>query len=264
MPYDTITFEVSDSLGLLTLNRPDSLNAINWPMLDDIAAVLGLIEAGESGVRCLLLTGAGRGFCSGADLSRDDLSAAGPDRDIGLTLEQKYNPVFKRLRALPIPFVTAVNGAAAGAGMSLALAGDIVIAARSAYFLQAFVNIGLIPDAGSTYMVPRLVGKARAQAMMMLGEKVPAEVARDWGMIYEVTDDDALMDRARQIASKLAGGPTVALGHIRTLINASSGNSYADQLDLERAMQKAAGRTEDFVEGVSAFAQKRKAEFKGA
>lgn len=264
MPYDTITFEVSDSVGLLTLNRPDSLNAINWPLLDDIGAVLSLIEGGESGVRCLLLTGAGRGFCSGADLSRDDLSAVGPDRDIGLTLEQKYNPVFKRLRALPVPLVTAVNGAAAGAGMSLALAGDIVIAARSAYFLQAFVNIGLIPDAGSTYVVPRLVGKARAQAMMMLGEKVPAEVARDWGMIYEVAEDDALMDRARQIASSLAAGPTVALGHIRTLINASSGNSYADQLDLERAMQKAAGRTEDFVEGVSAFAQKRKAEFKGA
>ncbi|MCG8505045.1 MAG: enoyl-CoA hydratase-related protein [Sphingomonadales bacterium] len=263
MPYDTITFEVSDSVGLLTLNRPDSLNAINWPLLDDIGAVLSLIEGGESGVRCLLLTGAGRGFCSGADLSRDDLSAVGPDRDIGLTLEQKYNPVFKRLRALPVPLVTAVNGAAAGAGMSLALAGDIVIAARSAYFLQAFVNIGLIPDAGSTYVVPRLVGKARALAMMMLGEKVPAELARDWGMIYEVTEDDALMDRARQIASSLAAGPTVALGHIRTLINASSGNSYADQLDLERAMQKAAGRTEDFVEGVSAFAQKRKAEFKG-
>lgn len=263
MPYDTITFEVSDSVGLLTLNRPDSLNAINWPLLDDIGAVLSLIEGGENGVRCLLLTGAGRGFCSGADLSRDDLSAVGPDRDIGLTLEQKYNPVFKRLRALPVPLVTAVNGAAAGAGMSLALAGDIVIAARSAYFLQAFVNIGLIPDAGSTYVVPRLVGKARAQAMMMLGEKVPAEVARDWGMIYEVAEDDALMDRARQIASSLAAGPTVALGHIRTLINASSGNSYADQLDLERAMQKAAGRTEDFVEGVSAFAQKRKAEFKG-
>ena len=263
MPYETITFEVSDSVGLLTLNRPDSLNAINWPLLDDIGAVLSLIEGGESGVRCLLLTGAGRGFCSGAELSRDDLSAVGPDRDIGLTLEQKYNPVFKRLRALPVPLVTAVNGAAAGAGMSLALAGDIVIAARSAYFLQAFVNIGLIPDAGSTYVVPRLVGKARAQAMMMLGEKVPAEVARDWGMIYEVAEDDALMDRARQIASSLAAGPTVALGHIRTLINASSGNSYADQLDLERAMQKAAGRTEDFVEGVSAFAQKRKAEFKG-
>ena len=263
MAYEDITLTIEGGLATVTLNRPDALNAISLQMLADLDAALDEITAPDSGVRCLLMTGAGRGFCAGADLAGGGgLQGQGPV-DLGHVLERHYNPLIQRLGGLSMPFVTAVNGPAAGAGMSFALAGDIVVAARSAYFLQAFVNIGLVPDAGSTYVLPRLVGRARAQAMMMLGEKIPAETAADWGMIYQVVDDDALLDTARTLATKLANGPTQAYARIRGAMRASLDSSLAEQLHLERVLQRELGATEDFREGVAAFLQKRPAEFTG-
>ncbi|MDD3445222.1 MAG: enoyl-CoA hydratase-related protein, partial [Zavarzinia sp.] len=183
--------------------------------------------------------------------------------DVGLVLEEFYNPVFKRLRDLRVPIVTAVNGAAAGVGMSFALMGDIVIAAKSASFLQAFAKIGLVPDGGSSWLLPRLVGRARALELALMAEKLPAEKALDWGLINRVVDDTELMPTAREIAGKFAKGPTKALGMIRKMMQASFENGYDQQLDLERQLQRAAGQTEDFQEGVAAFLQKRPANYKG-
>ncbi|MFZ5609011.1 MAG: enoyl-CoA hydratase-related protein [Pseudomonadota bacterium] len=266
MDFAHITFAVEEGVALLTLNRPDRLNAISAQMLTEVNAALDQVEDAGNGARCLLLTGAGRGFSSGADLGGGGMPMPGPGQafDAGQVLEQYYNPLIERLADLPVPFITAVNGPAAGAGMSFAIAGDIVLAARSAYFLQAFVNIGLIPDAGSTYFLPRLVGAARARAMMMLGEKIPAETALRWGLVYDVVDDDALMPRARELARKLAQGPTRALRLIRHAAAASSENTLSRQLRLEREYQRQAGRTADFMEGVSAFLGKRPAKFTGA
>lgn len=265
MTFETVTFSVDDGVGVLTLNRPQALNAFNLPLLVDMMAVLDSVEEPGSPVRCLLMTGAGRGFSSGADLASDAIGGgASPTKlDAGRVLETHFNPLLERLLALPIPFVTAVNGAAAGAGCSFALAGDIVIAARSAYFLQAFVNIGLVPDVGSSWILPRLAGKGRAQAMMMLGERIPAQTALDWGMIYQVSDDAALMDDAMAIARKLAKGPTLAYGMIRAMVRAGLENDLTTQLRLERQLQLTAGRTADFMEGVAAFLAKRPAQFKG-
>ncbi|MEM9878882.1 MAG: enoyl-CoA hydratase-related protein [Pseudomonadota bacterium] len=259
-------FEIKDSIGVLTLNRPERLNAMSNQMLQEIRGVLDIVEDPESGVRCLMITGAGKGFCSGADLAGGglpdvkDKKAAGKI-DLGKTLERDYNPIIERLAALRVPIVNAVNGGAAGAGCSLAIAADIVIAAKSAYFLQAFINIGIVPDAGSSYFLPRRIGEARAMAMMMLGEKIPAETALDWGLIYEVVDDEALMARAMEIATKLANGPTRSIALIRNMANQSMGNSLTQQLHVERVYQRDAGRGPEFREGVSAFLEKRKADF---
>jgi len=259
-------FEIKDSIGILTLNRPERLNAVSNQMLGEIRDVLDIVEDPEGGVRCLLITGAGKGFCSGADLAGGGLpsvenKSALKKIDLGKTLERDYNPIIERLVALRVPVVNAVNGGAAGAGCSLAIVGDIVVAAKSAYFLQAFVNIGIVPDAGSSYLLPRRIGEARATAMMMLGEKIPAETALDWGLIYEVTEDDALMDRAMAIATKLAKGPTRSIALIRDMAAQSMGNSLSAQLHLERIYQRDAGRGPEFREGVSAFLEKRKADF---
>jgi 2-(1,2-epoxy-1,2-dihydrophenyl)acetyl-CoA isomerase len=263
MAYDTITFTVDEGVGILTLNRPQALNAFTVPMLEEMALVLDGIEDGSSGVRCLLLTGAGRGFSSGADLASDFIGGGAAKVDAGRILETHFNPIFERLMKLPVPFVTAVNGPAAGAGCSFAIAGDLVFAARSAYFLQAFINIGLIPDVGSTWLLPRLIGKARAQAMMMLGEKVPAETALAWGMIYKVVEDDTLMSEAMAAAHRLAKGPTLAHKLIRTMTRDALENDLTSQLRLERENQLTAGRTKDFTEGVAAFLSKRPANFTG-
>jgi 2-(1,2-epoxy-1,2-dihydrophenyl)acetyl-CoA isomerase len=263
---ETLTLNIQDSVAVLAFNRPNALNALTQQLLDEFNDVLDQILKAESGVRCLLLTGTGRGFSSGADLAADllgDIGANPAQHDAGHILETHFNPLIERLIDLPIPFVTAVNGAAAGAGCSFAIAGDIVIAARSAYFLQAFVNIGLVPDVGSSWLLPRLIGKARAQAMMMLGERVQAEKALAWGMIYEVVDDDALMPRAMEIATKLSRGPTKALGMIRRSMRFSLEHGLSDVLHREREDQSAAGRTEDCMEGVNAFIEKRPAEFRG-
>jgi 2-(1,2-epoxy-1,2-dihydrophenyl)acetyl-CoA isomerase len=210
--------------------------------------------------RAIVLTGEGRGFCSGANLAE---AQSGEPRDAGKHLEQYYHPLLRRLRDLELPILTAVNGVAAGIGMSLALMGDIILAARTAYFLQAFARIGLVPDGGSTWVLPRLVGLARARELSLLAERLPAETALDWGLINRVCQDEALLDEALALAGRLAEGPTISLAATRSLFWSSPQNTYEDQLDTERRHQRRAGSTRDFVEGVSAFLQKRPPRFTG-
>jgi 2-(1,2-epoxy-1,2-dihydrophenyl)acetyl-CoA isomerase len=258
MAWETIIFEVADGVATLTLNRPDKLNAFNDQLHMDIADALGQVES-DAAIRALIITGAGRGFCSGADLSQR-LSAGGGTND---ALDRHYHPRLRRLRALKKPVVAAVNGVAAGAGMSLALSCDIVIAAQSATFVQAFTRIGLVPDAGSTFFLPRLIGAARAKGMTMLAEALPAAQAEAWGMIWKAVPDDQLMPQAKALALKLAQGPTFALGLTKTAIDASLDNDLDTQLALERDSQKAASESQDFREGVAAFLEKRPAKFRG-
>jgi 2-(1,2-epoxy-1,2-dihydrophenyl)acetyl-CoA isomerase len=249
----------ANGVATLTLNRPESLNALNSALLDEMRAAVERLP-GE-GARCLLLTGAGRAFSSGADLAAG--AGGGMPDDLGAALEEHFNPLIEAILAAPVPVVAAVNGPCAGAGCSLALAADIVLAGRSAYFLQAFVNIGLVPDAGATWLLPRLAGRARAIEMMMLGERVPAEQAQAWGMIARVVEDAALADEARALAARLAAGPTRALGLIRRLARDSAHLSLADALAAERTAQREAGRTADFRAGVMAFLAKQPARFEG-
>ena len=265
MTYEHILFGEADGVATLTINRPGQLNALHVGVISElIEAVDRVRDAGTA--RALLLTGAGRAFCSGADLAGGGAGGGGRSSgpvDAGKVLETHFNPLLERLFALPMPFITAVNGPAAGAGCSFALAGDIVIAGQSAYFLQAFVNIGLVPDVGSTWMLPRLVGRARAQAMMMLGEKVSAATALDWGMIYKVVEDGDLMETAQALAAKLAKGPTRSYALIRQGIRDCLDKSLTEALMTERRNQLQAGRSPDFAEGVAAFLQKRPAVFTG-
>jgi 2-(1,2-epoxy-1,2-dihydrophenyl)acetyl-CoA isomerase len=241
----------------LVMNRPDRLNALSAEMLDELREAAG--QAPGKGARCLLVTGAGRGFSSGADLA----SGAGIPDDLGLALERHFNPLIETLFDLPIPVVAAVNGPAAGAGCSIALAADFVVAARSAYFLQAFVNLGLIPDAGATWLLPRLVGRGRALELMMLGERIGAEQALDWGLVARVVDDEHLASEAVAIATRLAEGPTVALGLIRKLVHQSQHRDLGEALAAERIAQRDAGRTDDFKAGVMAFLEKRQPRYRG-
>jgi 2-(1,2-epoxy-1,2-dihydrophenyl)acetyl-CoA isomerase len=272
MAYEHIIFDETDSVATLTINRPERMNALHIGVIAEMIHAVDRVRD-EGTARVLLMTGTGRAFCSGADLAGGGAGGGGGGGessgrssgpvDAGKVLETHFNPLLERFFALPVPFVTAVNGAAAGAGCSYALAGDIVVAGRSAYFLQAFVNIGLVPDVGSTWMLPRLAGKARAQAMMMLGERITAEIAVDWGMIYKVVDDAALMNEARAIAARLAKGPTKALALIRHGLRDSLDKSLTEALMVERRNQLQAGRSADFAEGVTAFLQKRPAAFGG-
>lgn len=258
MPFEHVRLALSPAaVATLTISRPDRLNALSAQTLDELREAIG--EAVRSGARCLLLTGEGRGFSSGADLA----SGGGLPEDAGEALEKHYNPLVEALFDCPIPVVAAVNGPAAGAGCSLALAADIVIAARSAYFLQAFVNIGLIPDAGATWLLPRLAGRARALEMMMLGERIPAEQAASWGMIARVVDDEHLESEAVALATRLAQGPTVALGLIRRLARNAGQASLGEALAAERAAQRTAGETHDFKAAVMAFLQKQQPRFEG-
>jgi 2-(1,2-epoxy-1,2-dihydrophenyl)acetyl-CoA isomerase len=248
----------------MTLNDPGVLNAFGRKLREDMTEALDQVEAGPA--RCLVITGAGRAFCSGANLTDPDRPprdrAAEARGEVKSDLESWYNPTFLRLRGLSIPIVTAINGIAAGAGMSLALTGDIKVAARSASFLQAFARIGLVPDCGSSWILPRLIGMARAMELSLLAERLPAETALAWGMINRLEDDDALMPAAMELAQGLARGP-VSLGLIRRMYWQSLDNSYSDQLDLEAKLQSQAGMTRDFEEGVTAFREKRTARFTG-
>jgi 2-(1,2-epoxy-1,2-dihydrophenyl)acetyl-CoA isomerase len=258
MAYEHIRLETSPAaVATVTIARPDRLNALSGQTVDELRSAVE--EAGSSGARCLLLAGEGRGFSSGADLA----AGGGLPDDVGASLEKHFNPLLEALFALPIPVVAAVNGPCAGAGCSLALAADMVVAGRSAYFLQAFVNIGLIPDAGATWLLPRLAGRARALEMMMLGERVPAEQALAWGMISRVVEDEALESEAVALATRLAQGPTVALGLIRKLAREAGHSALSEALAAERLAQREAGRSEDFRAGVAAFLQKRQARFEG-
>jgi 2-(1,2-epoxy-1,2-dihydrophenyl)acetyl-CoA isomerase len=243
---------------LLTLNRPDVLNAITPPLLDGLTAALQDCEQDDS-LRAVVITGAGRGFCSGQDLKA---AAADGDVDIERTLREHYHPVLNAMRGLEKPVIAAVNGVAAGAGFSLALAADLRLAAESASFVQAFVRVGLIPDAGSTYFLPRLVGPAKAAELMMLGETVRAAEALQLGIVSQVVPDAMLLDTAMDVARRLAAGPR-SLGLIKRALNASSSNDLEAQLRVEERLQAEAARSEDFLEGIGAFLQKRSASFSG-
>jgi 2-(1,2-epoxy-1,2-dihydrophenyl)acetyl-CoA isomerase len=245
----------------LTLNRPERLNALNAALTQALLAAIKRAAAAPD-CRAILITGTGKGFCAGADLADRAVDPGGARLDLGQTLEKGLNPLVRAIRGLPKPVVCAVNGPAAGAGANLALACDIVLAAKSAQFLQAFVRVGLIPDAGGTFHLPRLVGEARARALMMLAEPIGAEEAQASGMIYRAVDDEDLMGEARLVAERLASGATHALGLIKRALAASPANSLDAQLDLERDLQQEAGAGGEFVEGVRAFLDKRPADFR--
>lgn len=244
----------------LTLNRPDKLNAFTVAMTQALVAAFARAET-DRAVRCVLVTGAGRGFCAGQDLTERDMSAQ--EIDLGDGLEARYNPLLRRMRALEKPVVCAVNGVAAGGGANFALACDLVLAARSASFLQAFVRIGIVPDCGGSYFLPRLAGTQRAMALAMTGEPLPAEEAERWGLIWKCVDDADLKGASERLAARLASGPTRALGLAKRAIYASAGNSFAAQLDLERQLQREIGASRDYREGVAAFLEKRQPAFTG-
>ena len=255
---------VSLEAGVLsvTLNRPEKLNALNPEMLERLREALAR-AADEAAVRAVLLTGAGRGFCTGQDLAERDVRPGAPPIDLSVSLGSYYNPLVRRLRALPKPIVCGVNGVAAGAGANLALACDLVIDARSASFVQDFSKLGLVTDSGGTYLLPRLVGTARAMGLALLAEKLSAEQAVQWGLIWKAVDDERLAEEARALAAMLASGPTRGYGLLKRAMYASAGNSLDAQLDLERDLQREAGLTSDYREGVSAFKEKRAPRFNG-
>jgi len=263
MPYETVDLRIEDGVAEITLNRPDRLNAWNAQFGDELREAL-LKDAGQDSVRSVLITGAGRGFSSGADLKEMlEQGAAGEIPDVGDMLRTRYHPIIKGIRELPKPVVAAVNGPAVGIGCSLALACDLIWAAESAVFGLAFVNIGLVPDGGSTFLVPVAAGKARALEMALLGEPIPAARALGWGLINRVVPDDKLLEEARDLARKLAQGPTRSYANSKRALNNSFLKIMDEQLDLEADMQGEMVRTTDFIEGVSAFVEKRDARFTG-
>jgi 2-(1,2-epoxy-1,2-dihydrophenyl)acetyl-CoA isomerase len=251
----SILVDRREGFRVVTLNRPQRLNAFTEEMHLALRAALDEAEADDA-CGALLLTGAGRAFCAGQDLS-DRLPGSGPPRDLGASLDTFYNPLVRQLRALPFPVVAAVNGTAAGAGASVALHCDIVLAARSAKFVQAFAKIGLVPDSGGTWLLPRLVGAARARALALTGEPLPAETAAAWGLIWKAVDDDRLITEAEALCAQFAAGPRLGLGLIKRALDAAEQNDLDVQLDLERDLQREAGFNPDYAEGVRAFMEKR-------
>lgn len=262
MDYQTILVNEQNGVGYLRFNRPKQLNSFNVQMHQEVAEVLKRWHSQED-IRCVVITGEGRGFCAGQDLGDRVVDPNAEAPDLGQSIEKFYNPLVKTLVNMPKPVICAVNGVAAGAGANLALACDIVIAAQSASFIQAFCRLGLVPDSGGTWFLPRVVGHARAMGLALLGDKVPAEQAKEYGMIWDVVADDELQQHVQNLAEKLATQPTFGLSLIKKAIHQSSTNTLEQQLVLERDLQRIAGRSDDYKEGVSAFMQKREPQFKG-
>ncbi len=260
--YENILFDIAGGVARLTLNRPDKLNSFTTDMHEEVREAVA--RAGmEPGVRVLLLTGAGRGFCAGQDLADRAVAPGGERVDLGASIERYYAPLVLALRTLPLPVVCAVNGVAAGAGVNLALGCDLVIAKRSASFIQSFAKLGLIPDTGGTYFLPRLVGTARAMGLALLGDKLPAEQAAEWGLIWRCVDDDAFEAETDKLVKQLAAGPTLGLARAKAAIHASAQASLEEQLQLERDVMRELGNSEDYREGVEAFLRKRAPVFHG-
>jgi 2-(1,2-epoxy-1,2-dihydrophenyl)acetyl-CoA isomerase len=262
MSYQCILFDLTDGVARLTLNRPDRLNSFNVEMHTEVRDVLARVRD-DADCRVLVLTGAGRGFCAGQDLGDRAVSPAGAKTDLGESIELRYKPLALALRNLPKPVIAAVNGVAAGAGANIALACDIVIAARSASFIQSFSKLGLVPDSGGTWNLPRLVGQARAIGLAFLGDKLSAEQAAQWGMIWRCVDDAELPTVVDQLARQLAGAPTHGLARTKQAIYTSSGRTLEQQLDIERDFQRELGFSADYAEGVAAFMEKRTPKFTG-
>jgi 2-(1,2-epoxy-1,2-dihydrophenyl)acetyl-CoA isomerase len=262
MSYANILFSIDAGIARLTLNRPDRHNSFNDAMHAEVRDALERVRADRS-VRVLLVTGAGRGFCAGQDLSDRNVAPGAEPVDLGASIERNYKPLILGLRALPLPVVCAVNGVAAGAGANLALACDVVVAARSASFIQAFCKIGLVPDSGGTYFLPRLVGSARAMGLALLGDKLTAEQAAQWGLIWQCVDDAELLPFVDRLLAQLAQASTRGLAAIKQAMQASAANTLAAQLDLERDLQRTLGAGDDYREGVAAFVEKRPPRFGG-
>ena len=261
MSYEQIRYESSGGIARITLKRPDRLNSFTAQMHRELREALA--SASDGHARVLLLTGEGRGFCAGQDLSDRAVAPGEAPVDLGASVEENYKPLVLTLRALPVPVVCAVNGVAAGAGANIALACDIVIAARSASFIQAFCKIGLVPDSGGTFFLPRLIGSARAMGLALLGDKVSAEQAAGWGMIWKCVDDADLASTTEALLAQLAQAPTRGLAAIKRALYASSANTLEQQLDLERDLQRDLGFSSDYREGVAAFLEKRPPQFTG-
>ncbi len=261
MSYESILFSVDGGIAHLTLNRPDKLNSFNTRMHTEVQQALQTLPA--SGARVLVLTGAGRGFCAGQDLGDRAVAPGSKGVDLGDSIDQHYKPLVLALNNLPMPVIAAVNGVAAGAGANIALACDLVIAARSASFVQAFSKLGLVPDSGGTWTLPRLVGQARALGLTLLGNKLPAETAAAWGMIWQCVDDVELGPTVDALAKALAAAPTRGLASTKAIIRGSWRNSLTEQLDIERDAQRELGRSADYAEGVAAFGEKRAPRFTG-
>jgi len=258
MAYETIDFKLEGGVARLTLNRPDRLNSFTVQMHGEVADALGKLE----GARCLVITGAGRGFCAGQDLN-DRAVAPGEAVDLGESVERYYNPLIRKLTSLPMPVIARVNGVAAGAGANIALACDIVIAARSAKFIQSFAAIGLIPDSGGTWVLPRLVGQARALGLALTGEPLAAQTAAEWGLIWKAVEDDQLDAEVDGLAAKFARGAPLGLAAIKRMIRESWGQSLDEELERQRDAMRELGFSEDYREGVRAFMEKRAPNFTG-
>ena len=261
MSYETILFEVESGIARLTLNRPDKLNCFNMQMHAEVREALAGLAGGDA--RVLVLTGAGRGFCAGQDLGDRAVTPGAQGVDLGESLENRYNPLVLALHSLPMPVIGAINGVAPGAGANIALACDIVIAARSAHFMQSFAKLGLIPDSGGTWLLPRLVGDARAMGLALLSNKLPSEQAAAWGMIWQCVDDAEFPGTVDALARQFAVAPTRGLAAIKSALRRSWQHSFKEQLELERDLQRQLGRSNDYAEGVAAFTDKRTPRFTG-
>ncbi|QXA09450.1 2-(1,2-epoxy-1,2-dihydrophenyl)acetyl-CoA isomerase PaaG [Acinetobacter pittii] len=262
MDYQNIIAEEKNGVGYLTFNRPKALNSFNVDMHREVAEVLNLWTKNPD-VRCVVMSGEGRGFCAGQDLGDRVVDPNAEAPDLGYSIETYYNPLIKTIVNMPKPVICAVNGVAAGAGANIALACDLVIAAKSANFVQAFCRLGLVPDSAGTWFLPRAVGHARAMGLTLLGDKLPAETAKEWGMIWDVVEDAELKTKVTELAERLAKQPTFGLSLIKKAIHQSSNNTFDEQVLLERDLQRIAGRSEDYREGVQAFMNKREPNFKG-